>query len=84
MNINLRGDVQLKTEQIILQINEISTKTIEEIDEYEQEMTNFNKINTQSLKVHQLVKDLESFYDLNIKYLKRHVIDNKIMNESII
>ena len=51
MNINLRGDVQLKTEQIILQINEISTKTIEEIDEYEQEMTNFNKINTQSLKV---------------------------------
>ena len=47
-------------------------------------MTNFNKINTQSLKVHQLVKDLESFYDLNIKYLKRHVIDNKIMNESII
>jgi hypothetical protein len=84
VNINLRGDVQLKTEQIILQINEISTKTIEEIDEYEQEMTNFNKINTQSLKVHQLVKDLESFYDLNIKYLKRHVIDNKIMNESII
>ena len=83
--MNLRGDVQLKTEQIILQINEISTKTIEEIDEYEQEMTNFNKINTQSLKVfNQLVKDLESFYDLNIKYLKRHVIDNKIMNESII
>jgi hypothetical protein len=47
--MNLRSDVQPKTEQVILQINEISTKIIEEIDKYEQEMSNFNSINTQSL-----------------------------------
>ncbi len=38
--MNLRSDVQPKTEQVILQINEISTKIIEEIDKYEQEMSN--------------------------------------------
>jgi hypothetical protein len=81
--MNLRSDVQLKTEQVIFQINEISTKIIVEIDKYEQEMSNFNSFNTQSLKVfNQLAKDLESFYDLNTKYLKRNIIDDKIMNKS--
>jgi hypothetical protein len=32
--MNLRSDVQLKAEEVILQVNDITTKIIEEIDEY--------------------------------------------------
>ena len=43
--MNLRSDVQLTAEEVILQVNEITTKIIEEIDEYEKELIEFNKTN---------------------------------------
>jgi len=42
----LRNDVQLATEEVILQVNDFSSKIIEEIDEYEKELIEFNKTNS--------------------------------------
>lgn len=44
--IDLRSEVQLTTEEVLLQVNEISTKLIKQIDEYEKKLIKSNKINT--------------------------------------
>jgi hypothetical protein len=81
--IDLRSDVQLKTEEIIQQVNDISSKIIEEIDEYEKELIEINKTNHKSLDVFNgFFKELESFYTLNTEYLKRYEVDDKFIKKS--
>jgi len=74
--IELRSDVQLKAEEVILQVNDITTKIIEEIDEYEKELIEFNKTNKESLdNFNKIVKEMESFHVINREYLKKYKVD---------
>jgi len=82
--IDLRSDVQLKTEEAIQQINDLSSKIIEEIDEYEEELIELNNTNSKSLdKLNKLALELESFHDLNTEYLKQNTINEQILKKSI-
>ena len=81
--IDLRSDVQLKTEEAIQQINDINSKIIEEIDEYEQKLINFNKTNSKSLDTfNKIVKELESCHALNTEYLNKNEVDDKLIKKS--
>jgi hypothetical protein len=81
--MDLRSDVQLKTEEAIQQINDINSKIIEEIDEYEQKLINFNKTNSKSLDTfNKIVKELESFHTLNNEYLNKNEVDDKLIKKS--
>ena len=81
--IDLRSDVQLKTEEAIQQINDINSKLIEEIDEYEQELIEFNKTNSKSLdSFNAIVKELESFLTLKTEFLNQCEIDDKLVKKS--
>jgi hypothetical protein len=51
----LRSDVQLTAEQVILQVSDFSTKIIEKIDEYEKELVEFNKTNSESLETFNVI-----------------------------
>ena len=63
---DLRSDVQLTAEEVILQVNDISSKIIKEIDEYEKELIELNKTNSKSLDVlNDIAKELESFHTIN-------------------
>jgi len=82
--IDLRSDVQLRTEEVIQQINDVSSKIIEEIDEYEQELMKFNKTNSKSFdEFDSIASELESFHNLNTEYLKQNTINEQILNKSI-
>jgi hypothetical protein len=81
--IDLRSEVQLTAEEVILKVNDITTKLIEEIDEYEQELIEFNKTNSKSLDLfNAIVKELESFHTLNSEYLDKNEIDDKLIKKS--
>jgi hypothetical protein len=81
--IDLRSDVQLKTEEAIQQINDINSKLIEEIDEYEQELIEFNKTNSKSLDLfNATVKELESFHTLNNENLNKNEVDYNLVKKS--
>jgi len=81
--VELRSDVQLATEELILQINDFSSKMIEEIDEYENELIELNKTNYVSLdEFNNMVKELESFHKVNIEYLKQYKVDDKLLIKS--
>jgi hypothetical protein len=81
--MNLRSDVQIKAEEVILQVNEITTKIIEEIDEYEKELIEFNKTNKESLNAfNKIVKEMESFHVINTEYLKNFKVDYEIINKA--
>jgi len=74
--IELRSDVQLKAEEVIQLVNDLSSKIIEEIDEYEKESIEFNRANLESLGVFKkIANELESFHSCNTEYLKNHVVD---------
>ena len=78
--MDLRSNVQLATEEVILQVNNLSSKIIEQLDEYEHELIEFNKTNSVSLKSFDvIVKKLESFHNLNNEYLKHHIVDDEII-----
>jgi len=47
--LELRTEVQVTAEEIILQVNDLSSKIFEEINEYEKELIEFNKTNSKSL-----------------------------------
>ena len=53
--MDLRSDVQLKAEEVILQLNDFSSKIIEEIGEYEQQLIEFNKNNPKLLDEYSLI-----------------------------
>ena len=81
--IDLRSEVQLTAEEVILKVNDITTKLIEEIDEYEKELIEFNKTNSKSLDTfNAIVKELESFHTLNNENLNKNVIDDKLVKKS--
>jgi len=81
--MNLRNDVQLTAEEVILQVNDITTKIIEEIDEYEKELIEFNKTNKESLDdFNKIVKEMESFHVINREYLKKYKVDYDIINKA--
>ena len=81
--IDLRSDVQLKTEEAIQQINDMNSKLIEEIDEYEKELIEFNKTNSKSLdSFNAIVKELESFLTLKTEFLNQCEIDDKLVKKS--
>ncbi len=76
--IELRSDVQLKAEEVILEVNDIRSKNIEEIDEYEKELIGSKKANSKSKSLeafNAIVKELESFHAINTEYLMHHVVD---------
>jgi hypothetical protein len=81
--IDLRSDVQLKTENVIQQINDLSSEIIEEIDEYEKKLIKFNTTNSKSLgEFNKIASELELFHTLNAKYLKQHTFDDQIVIKS--
>jgi hypothetical protein len=81
--MDLRNDVQLVTEICIEQINDLSSEIIEEIDEYEQEMMEYNKKNSQSLdKFNVIVKELELFHTVNTENLNEYEVDEKLLIKS--
>ena len=76
--MDLRSDVQLTAEEAILQINDISTKIIEKVDDYEKELIEFNRTNSKFLDgFNQIIKELESFYTVIADYLKQLTIDDE-------
>jgi hypothetical protein len=81
--MDLRSEVQLKTEQAIEQINDLNKEIIDQIDEYEKELIKFNNTNPKSFDdFNELVKELESFYNVNNEYLKQFVVDDEILLKS--
>jgi hypothetical protein len=81
--MDLRSDVQLKAEEAIQQVNDISNRIIKEIDEYEQELIEFNKTNIKSLfAFNAIFKELEYFHTLNIEYLNQYEIDDNLVKKS--
>jgi len=79
--MNLRSDVQLTAEEVILQVNEISSKIIEEIDEYERNVIELNKTNSLDA-LNAFAKELESFHTINTEYLKQHIVDDDKVAQS--
>jgi hypothetical protein len=78
--IDLRSDVQLKAEEVILQVNDASEKIIKEINEYEKELIKFNKTNSKSFDdFKSIVNELESFHTVNIEYLKQYEVDDTLL-----
>ena len=76
--MDLRNDVQLKTEEAIQQINEINTKIIDEIDEYEKKLIEFNKTNYESMeKFNAIVQELNLFHTVNTEFLKQHNVNDE-------
>jgi hypothetical protein len=82
--IELRSDVQLKAEEVMQLVNDLSSKIIEEIDEYEKERIEYNKANSKSLSTfNNIIKELESFHTINTQYLKQYEVDDAILINSI-
>ncbi len=78
--MDLRSGVQLTAEEVILQVNDISTKLIEKIDEYEKDTIQFNNNNSKSLDAfNAIVKELESFHAINTEYLKKYEVDDTVL-----
>ncbi len=72
---------------IKINVNDISSKIIEEIDEYEKELIEFNKTNKKSLDhFNEIVKEMQYFHTLlNTEYLNKNEVDDKlikILNEA--
>jgi len=81
--MNLRSDVQLTTEEVILKVNDLSTKLIEEIDEYENKLIEFDETNSRSLDAfNAIAEELESFHTLNTEYLNKNDADDKLLKKS--
>jgi hypothetical protein len=81
--IELRNDAQLATEDVIQQINDINEETIDEIDEYEKELIEFNKTRSDSLdSFNNTVKRLEAFHASNTEYLNQNEVDDETVVKS--
>jgi len=81
--MDLRSDVQLTAEEVILQVNDFSSKIIQKIDEYEKELIKLNKTNSESLSAFKaIVKELESFHTINTEYLKQYEVEDTVLIRS--
>jgi len=73
--MDLKSDVQLKVNEIILQVNDLGASKIEQINDYEQELIELNKtINKPFDEFEQDAKKIKLFHSENIEYLKQHVM----------
>jgi len=78
--VELKSKVQLTTEQVIDQINQLSGHVIDEIDEYEQEIIDLNKNNAESLKRFETTEqELDSFQLNANKYLESNNFNEKTL-----
>jgi len=76
--MDLRSDVQLATEEAILQINKINSQLIDNLDEYEKEIIKFNKTNSKKLDgFNCIIKELKSFHTAKTQYLSRFDANNE-------
>jgi hypothetical protein len=81
--LELRSNVQQTAEEVILQVDDISTKIMEEIDEYEKELIEFNKNNPKLLNEYNKIgKELETLHKVNTEYLKQYEVDAKLVIKS--
>ena len=81
--MDLRNDVQLKAEEAIQQINDLSSKIIEEIDEYEKDLIEHNKNNSKILnEFNKIAKELKTFHTVNTEYLKQYEVDEELVIKS--
>jgi hypothetical protein len=81
--LELRSNVQQTAEEVILQVDDISTKIMEEIDEYEKELIEFNKKNPKLLnEYNKIAKILKTFHTINTEYLKQYEVDEKLVIKS--
>ncbi len=81
--MDLRSDVQLKIEEVILKVNDLSTKLIEEIDDHEKDIIEFNKTNSISLDAfNSIVEELDSFFALKNEYLNKNEVDDNLVKQS--
>jgi hypothetical protein len=80
--IDLRSDVQLTAEEVIQQVNDMTTKLIEKIDEFEKDTIQFNNNNSKSLDAFNVIaKELESFHAINTEYLKKYEVDDTLLSK---
>jgi hypothetical protein len=94
--IEMRNEVQLVTEVTIEHINDYNSEIIKEIDKYEKERLEINKSTKKidlnsfdsSLKdLNEFLKEMQSFYDENVKCLKENQIRDSViakLNENAI
>jgi hypothetical protein len=75
--LDLKNDVQLKAEEAIQQINDISCQTIVIIDEYEKEMIEYNKNNSKLLdEFNEIAKSVK------MEYLRKYEVDEEMIIKS--
>jgi len=68
---------------VILQVNNIIAKLIEEIDEYEKELIELNKTKSESLdNFNGIFKELDLFHAVNTEYLKKYQVDYEIIDKT--
>jgi hypothetical protein len=76
--MDLKSNVQLKVNEIILQVNDLGAIKIEQINDYEQELIELNKtINKPFDEFEQDAKKIKLFHSENTEYLKQHVVDDE-------
>jgi len=81
--LDLKNDVQLKAEEAIQQINDISCQTIVIIDEYEKEMIEYNKTNSKLLdEFNEIAKELGTFHSVKMEYLRKYEVDDEMIIKS--
>jgi hypothetical protein len=82
--MDLRSEIQLSTEEAIQQINDLSSKLINDIDLSANELIEYNKsISLDNLDgFNDIVKELELFHTANTDYLKKYEVDEKILLKS--
>jgi len=81
--LELRNDVQLVTEKAIEQINHFNKEIIDEIDDYEQDLIEYNRNNSESLaSFNEIANELELFHTVNMEYLKQYEIDDELVIKS--
>jgi len=85
--IELRNNVQLVTEKAIQQINDFNTEIIKKIDVYEKEQLQMSQyianisLNSSFKDLNDFLKDMQSFYGENIKYLNENQTKDSVFEK---
>jgi len=77
--IDLRNEVQLATEELHEQIDDLNEKVIVEINDYEKQLIGLNKNHLESLKIFEILKKVESFHLKVEEYLKQPKLNDDIL-----
>jgi hypothetical protein len=79
--IDLRNEVQLATEELHEQIDDLNEKVIVEINDYEKQLIGLNKNHLESLKIFEILKKVESFHLKVEEYLKQPKLNDDILTK---